>query len=65
MTRDHLTEPDRTEEKAAARALRSARNRSELIAAWDLNCERFRGETRVRLQVVYSAQLRKQGALVP
>lgn len=65
MTRDHLTEPDRTEEKAAARALRAARNRSELIAAWAMNCEHFRGETRVRLQVVYSAQLRKQGALVP
>lgn len=65
MTHDHLTEPDRAEEKAAARALRAARNRSELIAAWAMNCERFRGETRVRLQVVYSAQLRKQGALAP
>lgn len=65
MIRDHLTEPDRAEEKAAARALRAARNRSELIAAWAMNCERFQGETRVRLQVVYSAQLRKQGALVP
>ena len=64
MTHDTITTADRTEEKAAAKALRDARNRSELIAAWAINCEHFRGEARVRLQVVYSAQLRKQGALV-
>lgn len=64
MTTDHLATADRTEEKAAAKSLREARTSSELIAAWAMNCEHFRGEARVRLQVVYSAQLRKQGAFV-
>ena len=65
MTTDHLANADRTEERAAAAALRAAGTRNELTAAWNLNCEHFRGEARERLQVVYSAQLRKQGALAP
>lgn len=64
MSTDTILTADRAEEKAAAKSLRAARTHNELTAAWGLNCEHFRGEARVRLQVVYSAQLRKQGAFV-
>lgn len=65
MKHDPILSADRMEEMEARMSLRMARNQSELTAAWFLNCDRFDGDARVKLQDIYSECLRKMGTLHP
>ncbi len=60
---DPILAADRAEEMEARMALRMAHDKPSLIAAWFLNCDRFDGDARVRLQDIYTERLRKLGAL--
>lgn len=64
MKHDPIIAADRMEEMEARMSLRMAKDRTELVAAWFLNCDRFDGDARVKLQDIYSECLHKMGAFV-
>lgn len=53
---DRATE---AEVHAAKMALKSARDREELVAAWWSSCDHFTGEPRIMLQATYTRMLHK------
>ncbi len=63
MAQDDIARADKSEAIQARLALRTTRNREELVAAWALNAEHFRGDERIRLQRIFSDKLRSFGAL--
>lgn len=63
MKHDPIIAADKTEEMEARISLRMARNKTELTAAWFLNCEHFDGEARTRMQDIFTECLRKMEAL--
>lgn len=65
MKHDPILAADKMEELEARMSLRMAKSRTELVAAWFLNCDRFDGDARVRMQDIYSECLRKLGAMSP
>lgn len=65
MKHDPIIAADKAEEMEARMALRMAKNKTELIAAWFLNAEHFDGAARARLQGIYSQCLRTLGVLQP
>lgn len=60
-----LKKPLPATEQEAAMALATTRNGDELTAIWWRDCEHFEAEARVRLQDIYTRQLRSFGALAP
>lgn len=62
---DPIMAADKLEEMEARMSLRMAKNRTELTQAWFLNCDRFDGEARTKLQDIYTQCLRKLGTLAP
>lgn len=56
---DMLDRATEAEVAAAAAALKSARDRDELVAAWWSRCDNFTGDTRIRLQGIYTRMLHK------
>lgn len=60
---DPIMAADKLEEMEARMSLRMARDRTALTSAWFLNCERFDGVAREKLQAIYTECLRKLGAL--
>lgn len=53
ITASRIEAADEAEERAAGAALRSATTSDELISVWWRDCERFSGDARERLQMIY------------
>lgn len=60
---DPIYSADKLEELEARMSLRRAKNRDELTSAWMLNCERFQGVARERMQAIFKDCLRKMVSL--